>query len=103
MKMPRIMIINHVLHKYEKESSKLRMSGGSWTVNVDKFPLAKYHTIRYITRQYVYDIDTKDALANGFFKNLLPPVTGPKIVLGGNKRKIKKLILLSLPFWPQLE
>ena len=70
MKMPRIMIINHVLHKYEKESSKLRMAGGSWTVNVDKFPLAKYHTIRYITRQYVYEIDSESALANGFYKNL---------------------------------
>ena len=70
MKMPRVYIKDYVLIKYEKESSKLRMSGGSWTINVEKFPLAKYHTIRYITRQYVYDIDTEDALANGFFKNL---------------------------------
>ena len=70
MKMPRVYIKNYVLTKYEKESSKLRMSGGSWTINVEKFPLAKYHTIRYITRQYVYDIDTEEALSNGFYKNL---------------------------------
>jgi len=70
MRMPRVYINNYVLTKYEKESSKLRMSGGSWTINVEKFPLAKYHTIRYITRQYTYDIASEDALANGFYKNL---------------------------------
>jgi hypothetical protein len=70
MKMPRVYIKNYVLHKYEKESSKLRMSGGSWTINVEKFPLAEYYKIRYITRQYVYEIKTEYALAMGFFKNL---------------------------------
>ena len=28
-----------VLTKYEKESSKLRMGGGSWTINLDKVSL----------------------------------------------------------------
>tara|TARA_B100001939_G_scaffold314128_1_gene298370 strand:+ start:223 stop:519 length:297 start_codon:yes stop_codon:yes gene_type:complete len=87
MKMPRVYIKNHVLIKYEKESSKLRMSGGSWTINVEKFPLAKYHTIRYITRQYVYDIDTEDALANGFFKNL-----------GGEKK-----LVVPIKHWRRIE
>ena len=36
MKMPKEYINNYVLHKYEKESSKLRMSGGSWAINVEK-------------------------------------------------------------------
>ena len=70
MKMPRVYIKNFVLNKYEKESSKLRMSGGSWTINVDKFPLVNYHSIRYITRQYVYTISSEDALENGFYKTL---------------------------------
>ena len=87
MKMPRVYIKNHVLIKYEKESSKLRMSGGSWTINVEKFPLAKYHTIRYITRQYVYDIDTEDALTNGFFKNL-----------GGEKK-----LVVPIKHWRRIE
>ena len=77
--MPRVYIKNYVLTKYEKESSKLRMSGGSWTINVEKFPLAKYHTIRYITRQYVYDIDTEEALSNGFYKNY-QELTAPYLV-----------------------
>ena len=50
MKIPRAYIKDHILNKYEKESSKLRMSGGSWTINVDKFPLAKYHSVCYITK-----------------------------------------------------
>ena len=87
MKMPRVYIKNHVLFKHEKESGKLRMSGGSWTINVEKFPLAKYHTIRYITRQYVYDIDTEDALANGFFKNL-----------GGEKK-----LVVPIKHWRRIE
>jgi len=66
----RAYIKNYVLHKHEKESSKLRMAGGSWTVNVDQFPLAEYHSIRYITKQYVYEIDSEQALANGFYKTL---------------------------------
>ena len=87
MKMPRVYIKDYVLIKYEKESSKLRMSGGSWTINVEKFPLAKYHTIRYITRQYVYDIDTEDALSKGFFKNL-----------GGEKK-----LVVPIKHWRRIE
>jgi hypothetical protein len=70
MKIPRAYIKDHILNKYEKESSKLRMSGGSWTINVDKFPLAKYHSVCYITRRYTYNISSDDALSNGFYKNL---------------------------------
>jgi hypothetical protein len=29
-------IDNHTLVKHEKESSKLRLSGGAWTINLDR-------------------------------------------------------------------
>lgn len=68
--MNRSYISNGVLVKYEKESSKLRLSGGSWTVNVDKFDLGLINRIVYITEGFRYDIDKDDAISSGYFRNL---------------------------------
>lgn len=55
--------------KYEKESGKLRMSGGSWTINLDKINLDKVKIIRYITEKYNYQIKTDDATGKGYIRN----------------------------------
>jgi len=62
-------ITDQTLIKYEKETGKLRMNGGSWTINLDKFPLDNHNKIVYITEKYRYEIDTTQALKNGFIKN----------------------------------
>ena len=61
-------IEDRVLYTKEKESGKLRMSGGSWTFNMDKFDLDIIDEIHYITEQYAYIIKTNDAKWNGFIK-----------------------------------
>tara|TARA_R100000742_G_C4243106_1_gene62433 strand:+ start:118 stop:381 length:264 start_codon:yes stop_codon:yes gene_type:complete len=61
-------IRDRVLIKYEKESGKLRMSSGSWTINLTKFNLEDFDKITYITERYKYEIDTAWALDNGFTK-----------------------------------
>ena len=62
-------ITDQTLIKHEKETGKLRMNGGSWTVNLDKFPIVAYNNIVYITEKYKYEIETTWALKNGFIKN----------------------------------
>ena len=59
-----------VLTKYEKESSKLRMGGGSWTINLDKVSLDFLTKVVYITNRYKYSIHTVDALNKGWIKIL---------------------------------
>tara|TARA_R100000995_G_C3481880_1_gene124429 strand:+ start:786 stop:1046 length:261 start_codon:yes stop_codon:yes gene_type:complete len=68
--MNRSYISDGVLVKYEKESSKLRMSGGAWSVNVDKFDLESINRIVYITEGYRYDISKDDAISVGYFRSL---------------------------------
>lgn len=70
MKMNRHYISEGVLVKYEKENGKLRMSGGAWSINVDKFNLDSITRIVYITEGFKYDIFTIDALENGYFRKL---------------------------------
>ncbi len=62
-------ITDQTLIKHEKETGKLRMNGGSWTINLDKFPIDTYTKIVYITEKFRYEIDTTCALNNGFIKN----------------------------------
>ena len=57
-----------VLYKYEKESGKLRLSGGSWTINLDIINLDEIHRFSYITGDYIYEIQKDDALSGGFFR-----------------------------------
>ena len=66
--MRRHYISDGVLTKYERESGKLRLSGGSWSINVDNFALDKLSKIVYITERYRYEIQKDDALSGGFFR-----------------------------------
>lgn len=68
MKMNRHYISDGVLVKYEKEIGKLRLSGGAWSINVDKFNLDTIEKIVYITEGYRYDIQKEDAISNGYFR-----------------------------------
>jgi hypothetical protein len=58
------------LTKYEKESGKLRMSGGCWTINMDKVKLESLQDIVYITERYKYEIPKQWAVKNGFMQML---------------------------------
>ena len=59
-----------ILIKKEKESAKLRMGGGSWTINLDKYDLSKYEEIQYITPKCTYRISRADAVEHGFTRYL---------------------------------
>tara|TARA_R110002020_G_scaffold320815_1_gene536708 strand:- start:2964 stop:3227 length:264 start_codon:yes stop_codon:yes gene_type:complete len=61
-------IKDKTLTKYEKESGKLRMSGGCWTINLTKISLESFNKVVYITERYRYEIDKVWALENGFIK-----------------------------------
>ena len=66
--MRRHYISDGVLTKYERESGKLRLSGGSWSINVDDFALDKLSKIVYITERYRYEIEKDDAVSVGYFR-----------------------------------
>ena len=83
-----------VLYKKEKESGKLKMSGGSWTINMDKFDLDIVDEIHYITEQYAYTIKTNDAKWNGFVKEFQGET---KLIVA-----IKHWIRYALPIYKKL-
>lgn len=72
-----------VLTKYEKESSKLRMGGGSWTINLDQVSLESLTKIVYITNRYRYSILKKGAIQHGWVK-----------LLGGENK-----LVVPIKFW----
>ena len=53
------------LVKREKESSKLRMAGGSWTINLDHLP-ELVQAFQYITDKCTYTIDRTKAFDVGW-------------------------------------
>ena len=53
--------------KYEKESSKLRMGGGSWTIKPEKIQRPEIKKIVYITPSKRYTID-KDMIVSKAWK-----------------------------------
>lgn len=59
-------IKDRVLIKYEDEKEKLRMGGGSWTINITDFPIPSWDSVRYITRVDTYEIDGAVALSRGW-------------------------------------
>lgn len=56
--------------KREKETSILRMGGGSWTIKIDELEGRQVSLIRFITAVASYEITLEDAVANGFEKIL---------------------------------
>lgn len=51
--------------KKEKESGKLRMGGGSWTINLSTLP-QDFDLIKYITEAHQYEIKRQDAFSKGW-------------------------------------
>lgn len=56
--------------KKEKESGKLRMSGGSWTIKVDEVQHDHIKGIVFTTSKHTYSIDKDHAFKIGFVKML---------------------------------
>lgn len=67
----------NTLLKKEKESAKLRMGGGSWSINIDLQDLSKIKSIIYQTEKHKYTISTSDAMEHGFMR-----------ILGGEKKLV---------------
>lgn len=57
---------NGVFTKTEKESGKLRMSGGSWSINLQDLDITRTDKIVYETESATYTISTTDALKYGW-------------------------------------
>jgi hypothetical protein len=81
-------IKNRTYHKYEKESSKLRMiKGGAWTINLDKVNLNEVDNIVYETKKYIYSIDREFAQK-----------IGVKLFLGNENK-----LVIPLNHWKKLK
>lgn len=64
-------ITNRVYHKYEKESSKLRIvKGGAWTINLNEVDLTEFDAIVYETDKNIYKISKRKAQTVGILQNL---------------------------------
>ena len=65
----KINVDNGILHKFEKESSKLRMvKGGAWTINFDYLFGQDIFKIVYETSSNIYEIELIEAKNKGFVK-----------------------------------
>lgn len=62
-------ITNHIYVKKEKESGKLRMCGGSWTINLQEIEGRVVDKFIYYTEKGAYSIDYYKAFSKGFIKN----------------------------------
>ena len=59
-------VIGHTYFKSEKEKDKLRLAGGSWSVNVKEVVDKPVKTIKYQTEKHIYTIDYHTANNKGF-------------------------------------
>lgn len=78
---------NGIYTKTEKESGKLRMSGGSWSINLQDLDISKADTIVYETETASYTISTNDARKYGF-----------QIRLGGELK-----LVIPVKYWERKE
>jgi len=62
----KLQIKGDVLHKYEKESSKLRIGGGSWTINLTEIGSTYINTFIYETTKATYTISSALAVEKGW-------------------------------------
>lgn len=62
-------LIDDCYTKREDESNKLRLGGGSWTINLDDLP-DEAQTIVYKTVSGTYVIGRADAFTHGFVRQL---------------------------------
>ena len=63
-------ITDGVYYKNEDESNRLKMGGGSWTVNMEECP-EDIDAIEYRTFKGTYRISGPDARSVGFFRMLM--------------------------------
>lgn len=61
-------IKDRTYYKYEKESGKLRMCEGSWSINLDQLDLNIVEKIVYITSYAKYEVELADAMMKGFMR-----------------------------------
>ncbi len=54
--------------KKEDESQKLRLGGGSWTINLDELKDKEIDEITLITKDYEYNISYTKAFSKGFIR-----------------------------------
>ena len=59
-------IIGKTYVKREKETSLLRLAGGSWTIKLDELEGKDIEKIRFMTDAVIYDITLEEAFAFGF-------------------------------------
>jgi len=59
-------IKNRIYYKHEKESGKLRIGGGSWSINLDEVTLSDVDSFIYKTEYADYIIDRDLVLRKGF-------------------------------------
>lgn len=78
-----ILIEDGTLYKKEKEKSKLRIGGGSWSINLDIVDIIKVKQIVYETEKHKYTIDANKALDVGFVRHL-----------GGEKK-----LIVPIEYW----
>lgn len=62
-------LVDDCYTKKEDEANKLRMGGGSWSINLDELP-DEAQTIVYKTPLRTYAIGRDDAFTHGFARNL---------------------------------
>ena len=62
-------IENGVYFKYEDEKDKLRLYGGSWTINLDEIKDKIFEIIVFKTKEDEYTISYKKAFDIGIKKN----------------------------------
>jgi len=63
-------IIGKTYVKREKETSLLRIGGGSWTIKLDELEGRDVQHVRFITDAIVYGITIDDAIRFGFEREL---------------------------------
>ena len=63
-------IIDHTYYKNEDEQHKLRMCGGSWTINLNELTGEHVLNFEYRTNRAVYRVDFETVRKHGFKREL---------------------------------
>jgi hypothetical protein len=59
---------DYVYYKNEKETGKLKMCGGAWSINLDEILGVIIKKIVYVTSKSRYEISYDEAMERGFHK-----------------------------------
>lgn len=61
-------ITDKTYRKNEQEDGKLKIGGGSWTINLQEIYGKPINRIEYITPKAIYSIDYQEAVSVGFVR-----------------------------------